>query len=663
MNDFFKSLSNWLEKNLLFFFLAGLIGAVPFVVFMRVVDYDAVSASIYGRGNTVDFFTYYRALWIYIIAGFGLFLFFWKAKPIKTGLNGFLFSYAFFNIISAVFAQHRQIAIWGDPTRHEGLLIHLCYMACVFLFFNYVKDENSLRKVVGVLAISSFLLSIVGLLQFCGHDYFFGSFTRKHLIPESLLSAGVEKALTISENPWNSIFLTFGNGNFTGSYMTMLFSLSLVSFFLAKGGWRYPVLIWNCFLFMNLVGSKSRAGIAGAILAGFVMLLFFRNYFKRFLKTGLLLMGLYFFLVAGMEIYTVGSGKPGLIQTSVGRSASSPTAFWGNFDGVELGKEKASVSFDGLKLTLHYNDEKVEFLDKDGVVVPYKLLPKSLVASKTAELRKESEARVASGGSEINIEIRDFSADLVDQAVDMEILPALSNPSGTLELKENEQYLVIFPDNEFRGFAVLVQPSINLFNIGRGGGTIYLALGKEGFQILNHNGQPTGIVNAEAFGFKGRERFASGRGYIWSRTIPMLKKAILVGYGPDTFVAHFPHFDCVERMKHWGTMQIIMEKPHNMFLQIGVNSGVISLFVVILFFLGYVLNCFQLYWNCSFNSLSKIFGFAVFIGFLAYCAAGFFNDSLNSVAPVFWSLLGTGLACNRLNLPIEKDEKDEKEID
>ncbi len=650
MIKIFKKIFDWFDDNLLFLFLAGLIGAVPFVVFMKIVDYESVSASVYGRGITVDFFTYYRALWIYIFAGFGMFLFFWKKVPIENGLNGFLFLYCFFNIISTVFAQHRQIAIWGDPTRHEGLLVHLCYMACIFLFYNFVKDEISLKKVALVLAISSTLLSIVGLLQFLGVDYFFGSFARQHLIPDSLAGTGVDKVLTTGTNPWNSIFLTFGNGNFTGSYMTMLFSLSLVVVFLARGRWCYPAVIWNCLLLMNLVGSKSRAGIAGGIFAFLVMMFFFRTGFKRLYKAFLMLVGLYLILIAGMEIYTVGGGKPGLIQTSVGRSASSPTAFWGNFDGVELGKEKASVTFDGIKMTLHYKDKKVYFLDQNGEVVPYKLLPKSIVASRTAELKKESGARVASGSGELKVEVREFAADLVDQALDKEIVPALgNNPSGTLELRESEQYLVVFPRDKFKGFAVLVQPSINLFNIGRGGGTIYLVLGESGFKILNHNGQTADVVNAEAIGFKGWERFASGRGYIWSRTLPMLKKALLTGYGPDTFVAHFPHFDCVERMKHWGTMQIIMEKPHNMFLQIGINSGVASLLIVILFFLGYIRNCFLLYWNCSFNSFSQICGFAIFIGFLAYCAAGLFNDSLNSIAPVFWSLLGTGLACNRLN--------------
>lgn len=647
--DKINKIFDWLESNLLLFFLAGLAGVTPFVVYMRVVTYDAVAASIYGRPNTVDFFTFYRAYWIYIFAGFGMLVFFWQKKMVRSRYFLGLFSYLFLNSVSAVFSQHWQIAFWGDPTRHEGLFVHLCYMVCVFLFLNFVEDEGRLRKAFCVFFFSSLLLSIIGVLQFLGYDYFFGSFARTYLIPDFLRTAGVDSLLQGGVNPWNSIFLTFGNGNFTGSYMAMLFGLSLVFAIFVKNRFRLLFIGWHLLLFVNLFGSKSRAGILAGAASFILSLFFFSRKFKERLKVLIFLVVSYFLLVAGMEIYSVGSGKPGLLRTSVGRSASTPTGFWGNFDGVELQDDRASVSFDGLKMVLQIRDGEIDILNDKNIEVPYRLLPKSVVASRTTELKEKSEALVASGLPELKVELNEFSVELLEKAVSDKIRPALKNPEGTLELNVNEQFLVVFPEKEFRGYAVVAQPSINLFIITRGAGKIYLTMNEKGFRILNHNGQPAGIENAETFGFNGYEKFASGRGYIWSRTIPMLKKAILLGYGPDTFIAHFPHFDCVERMKHWGSMQIIMEKPHNMYLQIAVNSGVLSLIIVLLMFLCYCCDCICLYRNCSFDSLPEIVGLAAFMGFLAYCFAGLFNDSLNSVAPVFWSLFGLGLACNRLN--------------
>lgn len=48
--------------------------------------------------------------------------------------------------------------------------------------------------------------------------------------------------------------------------------------------------------------------------------------------------------------------------------------------------------------------------------------------------------------------------------------------------------------------------------------------------------------------FKGHERSLSGRGYIWGRTIPLLKKFLLWGSGPDTFTVKFPQTDYVMKV-------------------------------------------------------------------------------------------------------------------
>ena len=55
-------------------------------------------------------------------------------------------------------------------------------------------------------------------------------------------------------------------------------------------------------------------------------------------------------------------------------------------------------------------------------------------------------------------------------------------------------------------------------------------------------------VNAEAIGFEGKEKLSSSRGYIWSRTIPLLDECLITGYEPDTFVFIFPQNDrCLRR--------------------------------------------------------------------------------------------------------------------
>ena len=39
------------------------------------------------------------------------------------------------------------------------------------------------------------------------------------------------------------------------------------------------------------------------------------------------------------------------------------------------------------------------------------------------------------------------------------------------------------------------------------------------------------------------ERLGSGRGYIWSRSIPLIKQAGFMGLGADTYPEYFPQND------------------------------------------------------------------------------------------------------------------------
>ncbi len=83
-------------------------------------------------------------------------------------------------------------------------------------------------------------------------------------------------------------------------------------------------------------------------------------------------------------------------------------------------------------------------------------------------------------------------------------------------------------------------------------------------------------------GLEGRERIVSGRGYIWSRTIPLLKKYILLGGGQDTFTVLFPNHDYLGKAQ-WGDKDLIITKPHCMYLQIAVQSGILSLIALFIF--------------------------------------------------------------------------------
>src|SRR6056297_3468903 len=123
----------------------------------------------------------------------------------------------------------------------------------------------------------------------------------------------------------------------------------------------------------------------------------------------------------------------------------------------------------------------------------------------------------------------------------------------------------------------------------------------------------------------------------------MLKDTVLIGHGPDTYALEFPQHDYVGKLNSFRSHRMIVDKPHNMYLQIGINTGLISLLAVITLFAVYFFRSLAIFWKSNYNNWYERAGLGMFSSFMAYGIAGFFNDSIISVAPVFWMLLGIGI--------------------
>jgi len=179
--------------------------------------------------------------------------------------------------------------------------------------------------------------------------------------------------------------------------------------------------------------------------------------------------------------------------------------------------------------------------------------------------------------------------------------------------------------------------------------------GDNSYYIINAYGKLDKAINPPSAVFTNYEKLASGRGYIWSRTIPLLKKNLIWGSGPDTFVIAFPQQDYLGAYRN-GYVNQIITKPHNLYLQIGVQTGVLSLIAFLVFYLMYFIDSVKLYIRGIFNSYYAKIGIAVFVSTISYMFAGLTNDSSICTAPVFWCLLGIGIAANMKAKPIILEE-------
>ena len=159
--------------------------------------------------------------------------------------------------------------------------------------------------------------------------------------------------------------------------------------------------------------------------------------------------------------------------------------------------------------------------------------------------------------------------------------------------------------------------------------------------------------NAAHIGFEGKEEIGSARGYIWSRTLPLLGNCMLIGYGPDTFTYIFPQNDVLAKYYSYAQFDegfyVTINKAHNLYLQIFYSSGLIALLAFLGIVVFYLVDCFRLYALKREYRMEQVMGISVMLGIVGYLAAGLFNDSVVSVAPVFWILLGVGAALNIIN--------------
>lgn len=181
------------------------------------------------------------------------------------------------------------------------------------------------------------------------------------------------------------------------------------------------------------------------------------------------------------------------------------------------------------------------------------------------------------------------------------------------------------------------------------------------YYYLNSAGKLDKMINAPSALFTGHELFASSRGYIWSRTIPLVKKYIFLGSGPDTFTMAFPQNDYLNYINA-GFKGSILTKPHCQYLQIAVQTGLLSLIAFLLFYGMYFISSVRLYIRGRFNSYYAKVGVAIFVGTISYMLAGLTNDSSITTAPVFWVIIGVGIAANYKAKPLIKQEIAENKV-
>jgi hypothetical protein len=503
--------------------------------------------------------------------------------------------------ISTIFSEHRETAVWGGYEQWEGLITLGTYVLVFFFAYLLLKGETEIRIVAVGLLAGAFLMSLLSVFQAAGQDFF------RTENGQAAMNFMLDKKLKFTFNfEIGRVYATLYNPNYVGSYVALVLPVVLSLVCIRKkvsAVLRSLVsVVTAVFLVIMLFGSESVTGFIGIVASLVLFVVCMLTNIKKHPKIA--------------------------VGTVVVCAALLVTAVMLNRPIFEYGITKITNPTK--------NSFKIESMtEQDGVL--------------SIQTVEEDVLRMA-----VYIQNGSYMYEAVDSD---------GNSAGIY--RDEESGSMKFTDERFQGIEIS-EASVNaeerdwngiVIKTPATGKSYTLVLDNETcedgkvqteYQIYNPFGKLDGMREIKTFGFADNLHFASRRGYIWSRTLPLLSEHILLGSGPNTFVYEFPNDDYIG-MKNVGYDGAIVTKPHNMFLQIFVQTGLISLLAYLCLYGFYFVECLRLYWRKTEYTAMERLGIGLLLGTFGYLVTGLANDSTVAVAPVFWCLLGVGMAVNRFN--------------
>ena len=587
-----------------------LLGIVPLITRLKISEPTLDAARTYKLQMAVDFFSYYKALFIIIVTVVMLIAIFYTItkedmrRYKKSGLYiGAAGVFLLFTMMSTLFSSYKQDALWGVPGRREGMLIIICYVIMMLYALNVFKEAGHYKYMVISLAVLIAVMTFLGVFEYMGKNILVNTEWGKDL----LIPKEYEKyrnSIGVSYDK-GKVYGTMFHYNYMGSFaalMVPLFGTFTLWIKEKKEKICYGLLtVASLFL---LFGSTSRGGLIGVGLAILIGAILFSKTIIKAWKSIAIISAVLIGIIITFNVLTGGSifeRIPSLIKdTIIGFTPSAK-----EFDYLDYLPIRDIKAQDGKMIITTQTDtlilvkeEGVRFYDQNGKSISYQ------------------QEEVQTGSTPI-ITLQDPRF----EGIGFKRIVDANNQLSGMILNINGLDTLVLKIDEVDG--------------------IYL--------IDSFTQERIQLDYPETFGFRGKERLGSARGYIWSRSIPMLKETWLIGHGPDTYAFEFPQQDYLGKYYAYGTPHMIVDKPHNLYLQIGINQGIIVLIAFLVLVSAYIIESLKLYGLKSNYQNEQIIGIAVMLSVIGYLGAGLFNDSVVAVAPIFWILLGAGIAINYLN--------------
>lgn len=592
------------------------------IIIVRMHAYTRPMGQFYwsgGDNQLTDFFSYFKMCAILACAILAVVMLLYRLFTVSFYIKrNFAYIpmivYVVFVLLSYLLSKYKLFSLWGYNDRFEGTVTLISYMVMLFYIINSVNTEKNVKWIVyPVATFSGALLGLLGLSQAIDHDFFRTVIGKKLITPSWFWDKLDQLNFTFQHR---EIYQTVYNINYVSFYLTLLIPLFGMLFIRSVNRGKEEALwkkiLWGALftlLVFNLIGSVSSGGYLGMIailILGFVVL----N--KRVIqwKKPVIILFVLAILMCGVNYQQLQSefdAAKGFFGKNANEVDPTHTKIEMNKDNDQAGA-KAHIDYfdtDG-------DDIKVSVNGNEMIITTFSDDPSSVVVKD-------------SSGKDIPLKLISAEAGYLHAFLDERFTMCTLRPAVD---DSGNNYFILFIDGSEWPFR----------------------LTDDGPKFVNKFGSLVDLDPVPQIGFENNPGFGSGRGFIWGTSIPMLKDTIVLGHGADTYCLYYPHYNYAGKYNaDWENLNLIVDKPHCMYLGTAINTGIVSLLALLVLWGIYIVQSIRLYFRREFGSDFVTFtGAGIFFGICGFLAAALVNDSSVSVMPLFYGLLGMGIAINMM---------------
>ena len=575
-------------------------GVVPMIMHEHTYNTHLDSEDWFAVGNytATDFFLFWKQWAVIIIALVCLLLLLIRAKYYFEELpwekKAFVpaLIYAAFVFISACFAKKPLFAFAGGYDMFQSALAILSYLVIFYYTYSCIRSEE---HIVCLLRWSSYFIlieALIYLFQMLGHDPIATNIGKRIVTDPSRWSR--LDSLTLSPDVYGTLY----NVDYLSMFFPVLIPLMAALIILEKKLWRKifsGIVLLISFVVTCKASSSAIIGLIGAVAIG-LLIICSRNW-KTLIACILMFAAIFF------ACYNLAFNSTAYIKASVKN-------LWDNSYVVQ----DSDVPI--KKITTGNNDDGVTIELKDGRTIRF--------------------TYSIGGNNALTLNVWDGNGN----PLEMTLTDENTQTYGFNDPAYSADMYFCRNDSQFN-------TCLSWIKDGR---TFVFTKDDDGYYLVSTAGRNEKLPQKN----KGEvyEVFSNGlwtgRGPIYNRSLPLLKKTMFVGAGADNFIMVYPQRDYIQDYYLNYGSNMINVKPHCYYLQVWIQEGFIAFAVVMVFFFWYLCRSARLYRKVDIHDKLGLTGFAVVIGVIAYLIAVIANDSNICTAPTFWTVLGLGWGINAL---------------